>query len=548
MQKRTNGPFFVKKAIFNTFYFPKAFKKRRLHITRLLGLCFNFYLPNSQNSYFNMYFLGIDLGSSSVKVALVAAESRQIVKLVSYPATEMSIHAKQEGWAEQDPEMWWAYLKQACQMLLAQSGAAPEQISAIGIAYQMHGLVIVDKNQEVLRPAIIWCDSRAVDIGATADEALGHKKCLQSMLNSPGNFTASKLRWVKENEPELFGKIHKAMLPGDYLAMKMTGDISTTISGLSEGILWDFAKEDVAHDLLKYYGIRHDQLPEIVDTFAIQGRLTEVAAAALGLALDTPVSYRAGDQPNNALSLGVIHPNQVAGTGGTSGVIYGVVSSPKYDLLSRVNSFAHVNYSRQAARIGVLLCINGAGSQYAWIKNQIAENDLSYEDIESAQKKIPVGSNGLRILPFGNGAERMLQNKYQGAQMFNLQLNMHTRAHMYRAALEGIAFAYVYGMEIMKDMGIQPDKMRVGNDNLFQSEIFSQTIATLTGVDIDMVETTGAAGAAKAAGFGVGYYPSLDAAIGDLQIIKSYRKEDQLEAYQKAYQDWRSILQRQYAL
>lgn len=495
-----------------------------------------------------MYLLGIDLGSSSIKVALVEAESQLVKKVVSYPSSELPIIALQKGWAEQDPEMWWAHLKQACQLLLTQTSINVQDISAIGIAYQMHGLVLVDKNLEVLRPSIIWCDSRAVDIGAAANSALGNENCLRKMLNSPGNFTASKLRWVKENEPALFDKIHKAMLPGDYIAMKMTGEICTTISGLSEGIFWDFEKNDLAHDLLHHYGFPEDIIPNTVDTFSTQGRLTKNAAKELGLAENTRVTYRAGDQPNNAFSLGVIHPNQVAGTGGTSGVMYGVVDSPRYDIKSRVNSFAHVNHTKETQRIGVLLCINGAGSQYAWIKNQIAQQGIGYKDIEEAQLKVSIGSDGLRVLPFGNGAERMLENKYLGAQMLNLQLNVHTRAHMYRAALEGIAFAYVYGMEIMKNLGIHPNNMRVGNDNLFQSEIFSKTIATLSKVDIDVVETTGAIGAAKAAGFGMGYYPTLDAAIGYPKVIKSYQQNKEAEKYQEAYQDWKSILLKQYEL
>lgn len=495
-----------------------------------------------------MFLLGIDLGSSSIKVALVEAKTQVTKKVVTHPSTEMPITAVKLGWAEQDPELWWSNLKQACQLLLSDSGISPHQISGIGLAYQMHGLVIVDKNQEVLRPSIIWCDSRAVDIGAAANEALGHEQCLHTLLNSPGNFTASKLRWVKENEPTLYEKIHKAMLPGDYLAMKMTGVISSTISGLSEGILWDFTKNDLAQELLDHYEISKDKLPQIVDTFSVQGRLTANAAAELGLAENTPITYRAGDQPNNALSLGVINPNQVAGTGGTSGVIYGIVDKPRYDSLSRVNCFAHINHSTAVTRIGVLLCINGAGSQYAWIKKQIAEHGLAYKDIATAQLKVPVGSDGLRMLPFGNGAERMLENKYQGAQMFNLQLNVHTRAHIYRAAIEGIAFAYVYGMEIMKEMGVHPNNVRVGNDNLFQSEIFSQTIATLADVVIDMVETTGAVGAAKAAGFGLGYYPSLQEAVGKIKVIKSYHKKKNAEAYIEAYKDWKSILVKQYQL
>lgn len=491
-----------------------------------------------------MYLLGYDIGSSSIKAALVEAESGETVKTIQYPETEMDMISRHSGWAEQNPEDWWTNVCLATKKLLEETNISPAAINSIGIAYQMHGLVLVDKDMEPLRPSIIWCDSRAVEIGNEAFETIGQEKCLSHFLNSPGNFTASKLKWVKKNEPEVFNRIHKIMLPGDYVAMKLTGEIRTTISGLSEGIFWDFKENEIADIILDHFGFDDNLMPEIIDTFSIQGRLHQSAANATGLAEGTPVTYRAGDQPNNALSLGVINPNEVAATGGTSGVVYGVVDKLIYDAASRINGFAHVNHSSENPRLGILLCINGAGIQYSWVHKQIALDNKSYNELEKLAGTIPVGSDGLRIIPFGNGAERVLENMNTGAQINNLHFNLHTRTHFYRAALEGIAFSFVYGFQILKDLGLNPEVIKVGNDNLFQSRIFSMTVANLLGCKIEVIQTTGAVGAAKASGLGTGYYKNLKDAIKTNKVEQVYHPEDQIETYKKAYEAWRNDLER----
>lgn len=489
-----------------------------------------------------MYLIGYDIGSSSIKAALVDAISGETISIIQSPEKEMDIIAKQTGWAEQEPEVWWDNLCSATKKLLTTTTIDPELIRGVGIAYQMHGLVLVDKDQQVLRPSIIWCDSRAVAIGDQAFQDLGESTCLHNYLNSPGNFTASKLKWVKEQEPELYQRIDKMMLPGDYIAMKLTGEICTTPSGLSEGILWDFQKGSIASELLSYYGIKENLIPTIVPTCSEQGKVTAAAAKMTGLPIGIPISYRAGDQPNNALSLNVLEPGEIAATGGTSGVVYGVIDKAVYDKASRVNSFAHVNYTEDQERIGVLLCINGAGIQYSWMNQQVARDNISYTDMEQMASSVPIGSEGLRILPFGNGAERMLSNQNISAQINNLQFNRHKRAHIYRAGLEGIAFSFVYGIQLLKEMGFTIDVMRVGNDNLFQSTIFSSTIANLVGCKITIVETTGAAGAAKAAGLKTGFYKTLKEAIGSNGEVMTYHPEKK-EAYEKAYQIWKSDLE-----
>ena len=399
-----------------------------------------------------MYLLGYDIGSSSIKAALIEAGSQKVVALVQHPSTEMDIAAPQPGWAEQEPEVWWENLCAATKKLIRESGVDGKEVAAIGLSYQMHGLVLIDKQQRVLRPSIIWCDSRAVEEGNRAFEEIGREKCLSHLLNSPGNFTASKLKWVLDNEPGTYQKTFKFLLPGDFIAMKLTGETNTTIPGLSEGIWWDFKAHSVANFLLDYFGIDEHLVPEVVPTFAVQGNLLPSAADVLGLQEGIPLTYRAGDQPNNAMSLGVIHPGQIAATGGTSGVVYGIVDRPLYDPQSRVNGFAHVNYSKQEPRIGILLCINGAGIQYSWLKQQVAGDGTSYREMDEMISNIPASSDGLRIIPFGNGAERILNNKNLGSHIMNLHFNRHSKAHIYRAALEGIAFSFIYGMEILTEM------------------------------------------------------------------------------------------------
>lgn len=491
-----------------------------------------------------MILLGYDIGSSSIKASLVDAANGQVLGLVQHPQNEMEISAPMEGWAEQNPEDWWGHLKKATSSLLAQTGIKGTDIGGIGISYQMHGLVLIDKDQQVLRPAIIWCDSRAVQIGENAYFQIGPEKCLTHLLNSPGNFTASKLKWVKDNEPSVYQQVHKFLLPGDYIAMKLTGEVGTTVPGLSEAILWDFKNNQEADFLLDFYGIDSSLVPDIVPSFGQQGQLRESVAATLGLEKGTPVTYRAGDQPNNAMSLNVLNPGEIAATGGTSGVVFGVVDRPIFDVESRVNSFAHVNHSTNDPRIGVLLCINGAGIQYRWMKQQLDQNNLSYGDIEKMIAEVPVNSDGLRIIPFGNGSERILGNRNIGSHIINLNFNTHKKAHFYRAALEGVAFSFVYGIEILREMGLKIDVIKVGNDNLFQSEVFSTSLCNLLGSRIEVMETTGAIGAARAVGVGAGAYSDLSEAMGKVDVVKIYEVTNTNGVYEQAYQSWKSDLEK----
>lgn len=488
------------------------------------------------------YLLGFDVGSSSVKASLVDVESGEIASSAFYPEKEAPIMAVKAGWAEQDPQMWWENAKLSLRKVMNETGAKGEDILAIGISYQMHGLVCVDKAHKVLRPSIIWCDSRAVPYGERAFRDLGAELCLGHLLNSPGNFTAAKLAWVKENEPALFDRIDKIMLPGDYIAMKLSGEVKTTISGLSEGMLWDFKTKKPAKFLLDYFGFDENMLADIVPTFAIQSVVSKEAAVELGLKEGTPISYRAGDQPNNAVSLNVFNPGEIASTAGTSGVVYGVLGDVNYDTKSRVNTFAHANYTTELDRLGVLLCINGTGILNAWVHRNITPN-MGYAEMNDMAAGVPIGSEGVKIIPFGNGAERVLENREVGCSVHGLNFNNHNQAHLVRAAQEGIVFSFCYGMEIMQNMGMELNKIHAGRANMFLSPLFRDTLAGVSGATIELYETDGSVGAAKGAGIGAGIYKDNNEAFATLKKLAVIEPDEKKrDEYLNAYAEWKAIL------
>ena len=490
----------------------------------------------------NRYLLGFDVGSSSVKASLVNADTGKCAASAFFPGKEAPIMAVKAGWAEQDPESWWEYAKLSLRKIMADAGATADDIKAIGISYQMHGLVCVDKNLKALRPSIIWCDSRAVPYGEKAFKELGEDKCLSRLLNSPGNFTAAKLAWAKENEPELYNHIYKVMLPGDYIALKLSGVVNTTVSGLSEGMFWDFKDNAPAQFLLDYYGFDRSLIADIVPTFAVQSEVCAEAAAELGLKAGTPITYRGGDQPNNALSLNVLNPGEIAATAGTSGVVYGVLGDVNYDPKSRVNTFAHVNHTAEQTRLGVLLCINGTGILNAWVHRNITP-DISYAEMNDLAASVPIGSEGVTIIPFGNGAERVLENKEIGCSINGLNFNKHNKAHLVRAAQEGIVFSFCYGMEIMQQMGMDIQKIHAGKANMFLSPLFRNTLAGVSGATIELYDTDGSVGAAKGAGIGAGIYKDNNEAFATLDKLEVITPDEAKRSeYLEAYSNWKKTL------
>jgi len=491
------------------------------------------------------YLLGFDVGSSSIKAALIDIATGQSSGEATSPKTELAIGSPRPGWAEQDPAVWWENIVAAAAELRAASGSAFDSVKAIGIAYQMHGLVILDNAGKVLRPSIIWCDSRAVDIGEKAFHGIGERLCLDHLLNSPGNFTASKLAWVKQNEPDVFSRAGCMMLPGDWVAYRMTGERSTTQTGLSEGILWDFASGGRADMVLDWYGIPHGLVPAAQPSFSTQGGLTAEAASELGLKKGTPVSYRAGDQPNNAFSLGVLDPGEAAATAGTSGVVYGIIDAPRFDPASRVNTFVHVNHGAGSPRYGVLMCVNGTGILYSWLRRLLVGDSggVPYDELNRVAAQAPVGSDGLVVLPFGNGAERTLENRNPGASVLGLDFNRHGIPQLLRAGQEGIVYALNFGMRIMKGMGQDTRTIRAGHANMFLSPLFREAFATVTGARVELFDTNGAQGAARGAGVGAGLYSGVKAAFRGLKPVQTVEPDaTKRDAYAQAYGRWEEAM------
>lgn len=489
------------------------------------------------------YFLGYDLGSSSVKAALLEAVTGKPLASAFSPVSEMKIHSPQPGFAEQDPEQWWQELIKATHLLHQEFPFDKNEIGAIGISYQMHGLVCLDKNNQSLRPAIIWCDSRAVKYGADAFEHLGQAFCLEHFLNSPGNFTASKLKWVKENEPSLYEKIVRVLLPGDFIALKMTGEAVTTVSGLSEGIFWDYRQNGIARSLLNYYGINPELLAPCVPVFGEQGKLQTTAAEELGIRAGTPVCYRSGDQPNNAFSLQVLEPGEMAATAGTSGVLYGISSHAHFDPQSRVNPFIHVNYQKDNPRYGILMCLNGTGILNSWLRREFFSGE-SYESMNTGAALTTRGADGIRCYPFGNGAERILENKNPGGQIKGLDFNRHNKYHLARAAQEGIVFSLMYGAEIMEGMGLSLRNIRAGYANMFLSELFAQTFSDCSQCPVELYNTDGALGAARGAGFGFKYFSSLKECYRGMEVVRRLDPEkNNKSGIQEIYKDWKTGLE-----
>ena len=483
--------------------------------------------------------LGLDIGSSSVKASLLDADTGKSIVSKAFPEEEMPISSPNKGWAEQDPEMWWHYVKKCISYVQKNAEVKKGELKAIGIAYQMHGLVCVDKNQNVLRSSIIWCDSRAVSIGENAFSKLGEDYCLPNLLNSPGNFTASKLRWVIENQPEIAEKIHKIMLPGDFIAMKLTGNILTSETGLSEGIFWDFKKNGLSDQLISVMGITKDWIPSIVPSFSIQGKVSDSASIETGLEIGVPLAYRAGDQPNNAFSLRVLKPGELATTAGTSGTVYGVCDTPLYDPDSRVNTFVHVNHSQKNPSYGVLLCVNGTGILNSWLKKVMGGSRITYKEMNALGSGAPIGSEGLVFVPFGNGVERIMKNKSVGAHLLGLDLLKHDKKHVVRAAQEGIVSALTYGFRIMKDMGMNLKTVKAGHANMFLSPLFRKTFVHMNKVALELYNTDGAQGAARGAGIGAGIFDHEDQAFHGLELLETIEPNvNFFEVYEEVYFNW----------
>ncbi|WP_339655368.1 FGGY-family carbohydrate kinase, partial [uncultured Salegentibacter sp.] len=343
--------------------------------------------------------------------------------------------------------------------------------------------------------------------------------------------------------PENFKKASIMMLPGDYIAAKLSETPQISTSGLSEAALWDFSKGKLATEVLDKMGLSEDFIPEIVPSFGDQATVSSAIANELGLDPDTKINYRAGDQPNNAFSLNALKPGDIATTAGTSAVMYAVSAENTFDPESRVNTFLHVNNTEKAKHNGVLLCINGSGILYQWLRKIISvgrEELIPYEKLNEEAAKVEPGSKGLRFYPFGNGVERIFSNKEVNSGIENLNYNIHQPAHLIRSACEGIVFAMNYGFEVMQSIGVEGKVVRAGKDNLFLSPVFREIFVNTTQTTLELYNTSGAEGAARGAAVGYGFYKEFDDAFTSLKCLERMEPDPKLsKQYQEIYQEWK---------
>lgn len=492
-----------------------------------------------------MHYLGIDLGSSSVKVCLADANGKEIASAKAPIDGEMEIISTSSGFAEQNPEDWWAMLTHGIKQLKEQ-GHNLANVKAIGIAYQMHGLVAMNDSFIPLRPAIIWCDSRAIPLGEKAFQEIGEEKALKKLLNSPGNFTAAKLAWVKNNEPDIYNKIAFIGLPGDWLAARLTGQLNATVSGLSEGIFIDHSTGQISNDVLNAFSIDKNFIKQPGESFRRFGKVLPTWCDEFGFNADAEVCYVAGDQPNNAFSLSAINPGEVAINAGTSGVLYAVSETPVVDMQQRVNTFAHVTHTTNKPSFGVLACVNGTGIQYSWLRHMLANNgDLSFIDLNNLAKTAPPGCDGLHVFSFGNGAERILNNRNIGASFTNINFHKHGPQHLIRAAQEGIAFSLVYCIEIFKEIGIEIKVLKAGSANLFNSPLFRQIVADTSGIPVEVINADGALGAARGAMVGSQAIDIKTIGSEMIQTVARVEPSENTQLYRQIYNEWLGELQHQ---
>jgi xylulokinase len=493
-----------------------------------------------------MYTIGYDIGSSFVKGVLWDEERGEVAAHVTVPDREMPIRAEKADWAEQDPEMWWEAVKAATQRLIDMVPGAGGRVRGIGVSYQMHGLVLLDRDGKVLRPSIIWCDSRATGMGKELEKAVGEEAVRRQLLNSPGNFTVSKLAWVIRNEPETASRIRWVMLPGDWIAYQLTGMVSTTVCGLSEGMLWNF-KDHVPHvKALEAAGADPEWIPPVAPNPGDQGVVGSAVGAEMGFAPGARVLFRGGDQPMNAYGLGVDGPGMWAASAGTSGVLYRVDPVREAEPTGMANRFAHIGHSAENPAIGTLLCLNGAGIAYAWLRRVMFAGQ-EYAAINEHVAAVPAGADGVMFHPFGNGAERMLDNRQPGAGWSGIHFNRHGQGHLARAVMEGIVFAFVHGMRHVDPSLPALPVIRAPHAGLFRSELFASMLSTLAGADVQLHAGDGATGAAQGASVALGAsaIKALDsnAARDEPGVLKTHSPDPSIhDALESAYSRWKDAL------
>jgi xylulokinase len=495
-----------------------------------------------------MNLLGIDVGTGGTRAVLIN-ESGQII--ASSTIEHAPFASPETGWAEQDPRDWWRASSAAVREVLGGNNVRPEEIAAVGLSGQMHGAVLLDERDQVLRPAIIWCDQRSEAQCSALTQAIGAKRLIELTCNPAlTGFTLPKIMWVREFEPDLWQLVRSVLLPKDYVRLKLTGDKATDVADASGTLLLDVAGRKWSQEMLAASEIKESLLPRVYESQEVTGSISTTAAAETGLLKGTPVVAGAGDQAAGAIGMGIVTPGSVSATIGTSGVVFAATNTPSLDPQGRVHTFCHAIPERWH----VMGVTQGAGLSLRWFRDQfgvVSNEGDPYGSLTKEAARVPSGANKLLWAPYLMGERTPHLDPNARAALVGLTAS-HKRAHIVRAILEGVAFSLRDTFEIFKEMRVPVETVRLGGGGA-RSPLWRQIQADIYGRVVEIVEAEeGAAyGVALLAGVAAGLWSSVDHACDAVVRTREHIVPDpnsaktldrQYQSYRKLYPALHSIL------
>jgi len=495
------------------------------------------------------YLLGIDIGTSGTKALLInASKDGEVVasRTKTYP-----LYTPKPQWAEQEPEDWWQATIAAVRDIISESGVDPKQIKGVGLSGQMHGSVFLDAANSVLRPAILWCDQRTQAECDWITDAVGREKVVELISNPVlTGFTAGKIIWLRNNEPEVYRQVRKVLLPKDYIRLMLTGEFATEVSDASGTALFNVTKRDWAYEMLDAIDIPKDWMPKAFESPEVSGRVNAEAAALTGLAVGTPVVGGGGDQAAGAVGNGIVEPGIISSTVGTSGVVFAFADKPVVDPKLRVHTFCHAVPGKWHV-MGVML---SAGGSLRWYRDTFADAEASvaevlnrdpYDIMSEEAAGVPAGSEGLIFLPYLTGERTPYPDPNARGVFFGVTLRSD-RAHFVRSVLEGVAYGLKDSFGILSEMNVPITQVRASGGGA-RSDVWRQIQADVSGYDhvTINIDEGPALGVALLAGVGTGIYPSVEQACRSvIKVVNTTSADPKTKTeYDKFYPIYRSLYQ-----
>jgi xylulokinase len=482
------------------------------------------------------YWLGIDVGTGGTR-ALLADEHGAVRHAFTAPHEGMRM--ERPLWAEQRPENWWDAAQQAIRGVLEQAGASGNDIGGIGLSGQMHGLVLLDEANAVIRPALIWCDQRSQAQVDAINQTIGKEAVLAAIANPVlTGFTLPKLLWVRDHEPAFYARVRKMLLPKDYVRLQLTGEFATDVSDASGTALFDVVRRRWSYELAGRLGVERSMLPAAFESSAVTGKVSQAAAPATGLAAGTPVVAGGGDQAASAVGNGIVDAGIVSCTLGTSGVVFAHMPAPAYDSLGRVHTFCHA----VAGAWHVMGVTQGAGLSFEWFRNQLAPG-AGYDALTAEAATAPPGSRGLYWLPYLMGERTPHLDAQARGGWIGLTAS-HSRAELIRSLLEGVSYSQLDCLDIIAQMGVAIESVRVSGGGA-RSAFWRQLLADIFGKPVAVLATQegSAYGAALLALVGTGVYSSVpEVCRAAIRVVDTVSPRPRaMEIYAEGHRTYQSL-------